>query len=145
MYCNYSKDKFDNELTYIIPSWLDIPQGNYTWWDNDWVDINKLKINLHDEDNAVNEWLHSLDYAEQSYKILLNKGWKPEQARAVLPMCLKTEINMKANLREWRHFFKLRCAPNAHPDIRYLALDLLNRLHEQIPIVFDDLYEEYVK
>lgn len=144
-YCNYSKNKFGNEITYIIPSWLDIPQGNYTWWDNDWVDINKLKINLHDEDNAVNEWLHSLDYAEQSYKILLNKGWKPEQARAVLPMCLKTEINMKANLREWRHFFKLRCAPNAHPDIRYLALDLLNRLHEQIPIVFDDLYEEYVK
>lgn len=142
-YCNYSKDKFNNEITYIIPSWLDIPQGNYTWWDGDWVDINKLKINLHDEDNAINEWLHNLDYAERSYKILLNKGWKPEQARAVLPISLKTEINMKANLREWRHFFKLRCSKAAHPDIRVLVLDLLKQFHEQIPIVFDDLYTEF--
>lgn len=142
-YCNYSKDKFNNEVTYIIPSWLDIPQGNYTWWDGDWVDINKLKINIHDEDNAINEWLHNLDYAEQSYKILLNKGWKPEQARAVLPISLKTEINMKANLREWRHFFKLRCSKAAHPDIRVLALNLLKQFHAQIPIVFDDLYEQF--
>lgn len=50
---------------------------------------------------------------------------------------------MKANLREWRHFFKLRCHSTAHPDIRQLALDLLKQMHEQIPIVFDDLYEEF--
>ena len=50
---------------------------------------------------------------------------------------------MKANLREWRHFLKLRCSTAAHPDIRVLALDLLKQFHEQIPIIFDDLYEQY--
>lgn len=146
-YCNYSKDKFNNEITYIIPSWLDIPEGNYTYWDGDWVDINKMKIQLPaDNKDATSSWLFALNHAETTYRILTSRGWKPEQARAVLPISLKTEINMKANLREWRHFFKLRCSKTAHPDIRVLALDLLKQFHEQIPIIFDDLYTEfYVK
>lgn len=143
-YCNYSKDKFGNELTYIIPSWLSIPEGDYTWWDGDWVNMDKLKINLPDDDNSTNTWLHHLKEAEYSYNILVDRGWKPEQARMVLPMSIKTELNMKANLREWRQFFRLRCASDAHPDIRCLALDLLKQLHEQIPIVFDDLYEQFL-
>ena len=142
-YCNYSKDKFGNELTYIIPSWLDIPQGNYTWWDGDWVNMDKLKINLPDDDNATNIWLHHLKEAEYSYNLLVDRGWKPQQARMVLPMSIKTEINMKANLREWRHFFNLRCSQAAHPDIRVLALDLLKQFHDRIPIIFDDLYNKY--
>lgn len=146
-YCNYSKDKFNNEITYIIPSWLDIPQGNYTYWDGDWVDTDKMKIQLPaDNKDATSSWLFALNHAETTYRILTSRGWKPEQARAVLPISLKTEINMKANLREWRHFFKLRCSKTAHPDIRVLALDLLKQFHEQIPIIFDDLYTEfYVK
>ena len=142
-YCNYSKDKFDNEITFIIPSWLDIPEGNYTWWDNDWVDMNKLQINLPDNNNSVNEWLHALHFTEQTYNILTSKGWKAEQAREVLPNSTKTEINMKANLREWRHFLNLRCSTAAHPDMRALALDLLKQLHRQIPIIFDDIYDKY--
>ena len=142
-YCNYSKDKFGNELTFIIPSWLDIPEGNYTWWDGDWVDMDKLKINLPDNDDATNIWLHNLKNAEYSYIKLIDEGWKPQQARSVLPLCTKTEINMKANLREWRHFLKLRCSTAAHPDMRVLALDLLKQFHEQVPVIFDDIYDQF--
>ena len=143
-YCDYSKDKFKNKITFIIPSYLDIPEGNYTYWDGDWVDMDKMKIRLPvDDEDTVSTWLFNLNHAETSYRILKNKGWKAEQAREVLPMCTKSEICMKANLREWRHFFKLRCHSTAHPDIRVLALDLLKQMHEQIPIIFDDLYEEF--
>lgn len=113
-YCNYSKDKFGNELTFIIPS-----QG------------------------ANDTWVEAMKQAEKSYFYLTADGWTAEQARAVLPLCTKTEINMKANLREWRHFFKLRCHSTAHPDMRVLALALLKQMHEQIPVIFDDLYDTY--
>ena len=143
-YCNYSKDKFGNEITFIIPSYLDIPEGNYTYWDGDWVDMNKMKIQLPaDNKDATSGWLFALNHAETTYRILTNRGWKAEQAREVLPISTKSELCMKANLREWRHFFKLRCHHTAHPDIRVLALDLLKQMHEQIPVIFDDLYDTY--
>lgn len=142
-YCNYDKDKFGNELTFIIPSWLDIPEGNYTYWDGDWVDIDKLKIQLPDDDGAISTWLFALAHAETSYRLLIDKDWKAQQARMVLPMSIKTEINMKCNLREWRHFFKLRCSTAAHPDIRILAIKLLKLFYAQIPVIFDDLYTEF--
>jgi thymidylate synthase (FAD) len=78
-----------------------------------------------------------------TYLSLIWKGWKPQEARDVLPNSVKTEINMTANLREWRHFFTLRCDFAAHPDIRALAIDLLRQFHNLIPIIFDDLYEKW--
>lgn len=145
-YCNYNKDKFGNEITFIIPSYLDIPEGNYTYWDGDWVDMDKMKIQLlTDNKEGTSSWLFALNHAETTYRILTNRGWKAEQAREVLPMSTKSELCMKANLREWRHFFKLRCHHTAHPDIRALALDLLKQMHERIPIVFDDLYKEFIE
>lgn len=143
-YCNYSKDKFSNELTFIIPSWLDIPEGNYSQWDGDWVNMDKMKINLpHDNEKAVCNWLHTLRDVELTYRLLTNKGWTAEQARSVLPKSIKTEINMKANLREWRHFFRLRCSKHAHPDMRVLALDLLKQMHDKLPTIFEDIYQEF--
>lgn len=143
-YCNYSKDKFGNELTFIIPSWLDIPEGNYTYWDDDWVDISKMKINLPaDNKDVVTNWLHYLNNTELTYRLLTNKGWTAEQARSILPKSIKTEINMKANLREWRHFFRLRCSKHAHPDMRVLALDLLKQMHDKLPTIFEDIYQEF--
>ena len=145
-YCNYNKDKFNSEITFIIPSYLDVSEGNYTYWDGDWVDMNKMKIQLPaDDKNTVSNWLFALNHAETTYQILSNKGWKAEQAREVLPMSTKSELCMKANLREWRHFFELRCSTAAHPDIRVLALDLLKQMHEKIPVIFDDLYEKFIK
>lgn len=154
-YCNYSKDKFGNELTFIIPSWItDIPNNSQF---KDKGDVNKFVWGNIDEriekdgfatikvSDFTRTFLYNCVNSELNYIHLINKGYKPQEARAILPTCIKTEINMKANLREWRHFFRLRCDSAAHPDIRILALDLLKQLHEQIPIIFDDLYEEYVK
>jgi thymidylate synthase (FAD) len=77
--------------------------------------------------------------AENRYLSLLESGWRPEQAREVLPNSLKTEIVVKGNIREWRHIFTLRCAKKAHPQIRALMGPLLSALKEQLPVVFDDL------
>lgn len=134
-YCNYSKDKFGNELTFIIPSWLDWKEETISKGDFEKSGSGSIDSQL---------FINSLLNAEDSYLRLIKEGWKPQQARMVLPMSIKTEINMKCNLREWRHFFKLRCSTAAHPDIRKLALDLLNQMHEQIPVIFDDLYEEFL-
>ena len=133
-YCNYSKDKFGNELTFIIPSWLDWKEETISKGDFEKSGSGSIDSQL---------FIDSLLNAEDSYLRLIKEGWKAQQARMVLPMSIKTELNMKANLREWRHFFKLRCDTAAHPDIRKLALDLLEQMHSLIPIVFDDIYEKY--
>ena len=142
-YCNYGKDKFGNELTFIIPSWLNLPEGEYTYWDGDWVDMRNMQHLLKDKDDNVSGWLFALTHAQTTYIVLTDNGWTAEQARSVLPLCTKTEINMKANLREWRHFFRLRCSKHAHPDMRVLALDLLKQMHDKLPTIFDDIYEEF--
>lgn len=67
----------------------------------------------------------------------------PWEARSVLPNSLKTEVVMTANIREWRHFLKLRCSPAAHPQMREVALILLEKVHALIPICFDDIWGEY--
>ena len=120
-YCNYSKDKFGNELTFIsnsIGGKEDLEPSCYT---------------------------DTLEQIEKTYFKLLDNGWAPQMARAILPNALKTEINVKMNLREWRHFFSLRCAPAAHPQMRELTIPLLEKMHNLVPIIFDDLYEKYCK
>ena len=114
-YCNYSKDKFDNEITVIEPSFFD------------------------DDDKKMVMWLDSMYAAEKQYFKLLELGATAQEARSVLPNSLKTEIVMSMNLREWRHFFKLRCAAAAHPQMRELTLPLLGEMINLIPVVFDDL------
>ena len=114
-YCNYSQDKFDNEITVIEPC----------FWDRD---SKEYKI-----------WAKACNWAESWYFDLLIEGVTPQEARAVLPTCLKTEIMVTMNPREWRHFFKLRCSPAAHPDIRVLALMALDMFIENWPALFEDL------
>lgn len=120
-YCNYVDDKFGNELTMIRPYWA-----------------SSIK--------AMNIWIHRMEELEDTYFDLLETlkedGIQPQAqaARGVLPNDLKTEINIKANLREWRAIFKLRCAPDAHPDMRRVMLPLLRELQEEIPVVFDDIH-----
>lgn len=114
-YCNYFKDKFGNELTLIKP---------YFWND----DIPKYNI-----------WLETMQTIEQNYNKLIEMGAKPEEARSILPNSLKTEIIVTMNLRQWRHFFKLRAAPNAHPQMREVSIPLLNKMKTIIPVIFDDI------
>ena len=125
-YCNYSKkDKFGNELTFIKPCWLDIPTGQYVYWDGDWCDINKMKIQLPEgEHKDIDAFLWTLNNVETHYTLLINSGWKPQEARAILPNSLKTELVMTGFVSDWKHFFELRCDSAAHPQARELAIPL---------------------
>lgn len=126
-YCDYSKDKFRNDITYIIPSWLDLPEGKYSDWDNDWCDVSELKLLYPEVDNLsdpANCFLQSIKNAEYYYFMLINRGWKPQQARQVLPNATKTELVMTGFESDWEHFFELRCSGAAHPDAKKLAAEL---------------------
>lgn len=114
-YCNYTKEKFGNELTFIKP----------IFWEE-----NSPEYKL---------WLNSMQYAENCYFEMINMSVSPEQARSVLPVSLKTEIIVTMNLREWRHFFRLRTSVKAHPQMREIAIPLLLEFKKAIPVVFDDI------
>lgn len=120
-YCNYSKDKFGNEITVILPCFFDTGMG---------ILSNSL---------VYQEWKSSCEWAEEHYFNLLKMGATPQQARTVLPNSLKTEIIITANYREWRNFFKLRTAEAAHPQMREITIPLLKELKSLIPIIFDDI------
>lgn len=132
-YCDYSKDKFGNDITYIIPSWLDLPEGKYSNWDNDWCDVSELKL-LYPEVNNLSDpancFLQSIKNAEYYYFMLINRGWKPQQARQVLPNATKTELVMTGFESDWEHFFELRCSGAAHPDAKKLADELYKLIHK---------------
>ena len=123
-YCNYNKDKFNNELTFIKPTWLNIPTGDYTYWDGDWCDIDNMKIQLPSDNGIADNFLWCLNNAGMQYRLLINKGLKPQEARAVLPNATKTELVMTGFESDWEHFFELRCSGAAHPDARKLADEL---------------------
>lgn len=132
-YCGYSKDKFGNDITYIIPSWLDLPEGKYSNWDNDWCDVSELKLLYPEVDNLsdpANCFLQSIKNAEYYYFMLINRGWKPQQARQVLPNATKTELVMTGFESDWEHFFSLRCSGAAHPDAKKLADELYKLIHK---------------
>ena len=117
-YCNYSRDKFDNQITFIQPSWIIL--------DKEMAPINELCLlaGQYDRENPNLRYLASLVDANYTYISLLNKGWKPEQARGVLPNALKTELVMTGFVSDWQHFFGLRCDKAAHPQARELAIPL---------------------
>jgi thymidylate synthase (FAD) len=133
-YCNYSKDKFGNELTFIIPSWANILEGDCYWHEGIGYRVGANRENLIDDssfglivtDGLYNSFIHSLDASERDYLSMLKKC-TPQQARQVLPNALKTEINMCGFTSDWKHFFELRDNPKAHPDMQVLA----KSLHQQ--------------
>lgn len=114
-YCNYSDDRFGNEITCIIPS----------FWKND-----KPKMQI---------WEKAMEEAEKNYFELISLGSTPQEARSVLPTSLKTEIVVTYNLREWRHFLKQRTSKSAHPQIREIATTILKMFQKTVPIIFDDI------
>lgn len=136
-YCNYSKDKFGNEVTFIMPCWIPYKDGEYRigeyedGWGNSAGDYIKRNGNYIEEDdpdykNLLYPFIKSLNESENNYFRLLNKGWKPQEARAVLPNSLKTELVMTGFVSDWQHFFSLRCDSAAHPQARELAIPLKN-------------------
>lgn len=107
MYCNYSKGKFNNEITYIIPPW--IPTEDVRTADVKWDEVTFIK---------------TLTDAEKSYFELLELGWKPQQARIVLPLNTKCDIIMTGFVSDWKHFFSLRVPESAHPQAREITIPL---------------------
>jgi thymidylate synthase (FAD) len=114
-YCNYSQDKFGNELTFIKP---------FFWEENS---------------QPYRIWCEAMQSAEKQYLNLISLNIPPEQARTVLPNSLKTEIVVTMNLREWRHFFKLRTSKRAHPQMREISIPLLKKMQNLLPVIFDDI------
>lgn len=123
-YCNYARDKFGNELTFIRPCfWNEASDARYTAWGR------------------------AMAYAERQYLTLIHNGATPQEARSVLPNSIKTEVVMTANYREWRHFFNLLAAGAtgpAHPQMEELTVPLLRELCGLIPEVFDDIYSKWL-
>lgn len=114
-YCNYSKGKFGSQITVIRPCFFD--EGTESWV----------------------EWYTACEMAEKQYFKLIALGRKPQEARAVLPNSLKTEIVMTANLREWKTVFRQRTAPMAHPQMRQLMVPLLAEFKTLIPVIYDGI------
>lgn len=114
-YCNYSKEKFGKELTFIKP----------VFWKED--------------SNSYHIWEEMMKSVETMYNNLIEIGATPQEARSILPNSLKTEIVVTMNLREWRHFLKLRTSKKAHPQMRQVSLLLLKEFKNIIPIIFDDI------
>lgn len=128
-YCCYSSDKFNNELTFIIPYWADLKEARYQYWDNDWVDAtdkNRIPNTVlkHFEGDSTDIFLSQCESAEVNYKALVNRGCKAQQAREILPLCTKTELVMTGTVEQWKGFFKLHCDSAAHPQARELAIPL---------------------
>jgi thymidylate synthase (FAD) len=118
-YANYSHDRFGSEITVIKPCFWEEGSREYL------------------------EWQRCMEQAEQAYMRLLEMGASPQEARSVLPNSLKTEIVMTANMREWRHVFRLRCSRRAHPQIREIMLGLLPEMKDRVPVLFEDIFEEF--
>ena len=119
-YCNYSKDKFGNELTFIKPCWLDIPLGDYG--------ISSLPgDNILGLSGGTMVFIDSLLDAEDYYLTLLSQGWTPQQARSVLPLGIKSELISCGFEDSWENFFKRRDAPDAHP----MAQEIAKPMHEE--------------
>lgn len=128
-YCNYSKDKFGNELTFIEPFFF-CQKG----------------VGNRDNNKLYNIWLDECESAEKAYLKMLELGATPQEARSILPNSVKTEIIVTMNYREWRHFFKLRAARltgPAHPQMEEITIPLLNEVKKLIPVVFDDIIVEH--
>jgi thymidylate synthase (FAD) len=120
-YANYSQARFGEEITVIRPCF---------WPENS---------------HAYLLWVEAMQRAENTYMTLLAEGATAQQARSVLPNSLKTEIVVTCNMREWRHIFTLRCAPDAHPQMREIILPLLSDMHDIVPPLFADLHRKFIQ
>jgi len=126
-YCNYSNDKYGNEINVI-----DISGGIN-------IDTKMKSFNIDTIDSIIAEWTVAMEDAEKHYLRMIELGATPQIARSVLPTSVKTEIVVTMNIREWRHFLKLRASKESHPQMREIAIPLLDELKTLIPCVFDDI------
>ena len=157
-YVNYSKEKFGEQCTFVIPTWIDLPEcEDHTYWDGDWVDMKNMKIICKDGHTRACAWLWALDFAEKQYKVLTNdwpgiegvpekdveNPWLAQQARNVLPLSTKTEFVLSGFKDSWLHFFCLRSdialTGKPHPQAQELANPLRDEFIKRGYITKEDL------
>lgn len=121
-YCNYNKDKFDNQLHFIEPIFYD--------------DINKSKL-----------WADCMNEIENTYNAMIELGCIPDEARMILPHSTAATVTMTANIREWKHILELRCTKHAHPSVQQIMIPLLLHFKKTMPEIFDNIEynEEFPK
>lgn len=117
-YCNYSKDKFGVEITFVIPEWATNLTPEYNSLEHSGLDHNELVF------------LSSLAEAERSYMVMIRGGAKPQEARDVLPLATATTVMYTGFVSDWKHFFELRTSAGAHPDARAIATPLVGKFNE---------------
>jgi len=118
-YCNYK-----GGVAFILPFWF-------------------TNGDIETMNTQESMWYNFMQIAEATYQQLILAGWTPQQARSVLPNSTKTEIIVTANLREWRTIFKQRTSNAAHPQMREIMIPLMGELVREIPVIFDDIFNEY--
>jgi len=139
-YCNYSKDKFGNELTFIIPSWLpDVKEDSYNW--TDYFGDNRC---IDRSSPLDDKFISDLICVEKDYLEYIDRGLTPQQARQILPNALKTEICMTGFTTDWAHFFDLRLLGTTgapHPDMKQLTEKAQKALQDAN--IWDEIYKRY--
>jgi len=139
----YNKDQ---DLRFILPVWMEDLKEKFLHKDITMKGIKSLLFYIPKEHYI---WVRAMADAESKYKGLIQKyGWSPEKARSVLPNSLKTEIIVTANVREWRHILSLRAVGTTgrpHPQMKALMIPLLEELNKKMPVLFEDLYKEYLE
>lgn len=118
-YCNYGKDKFDNEIKVIKP------------------------VNIDPSSELYSNWIGAMDFMEKEYLAMAKNGATPDQMRMILPHSTAALYTMTANIREWKHILSLRCSSHTHPAIQQLLIPLLLKFKKDMPEIFDSV--EYNK
>jgi len=126
--------------TFVAPPWTGFLQGEYRLESGlTYRREEGAKIHMDIRDSPADVWLWHMFVCENNYKLLIEQGWSPQEARSVLPNSTKTEIVVTANFREWRHIFTLRCSSDAHPQMREVMYPILTEVQRKVPVIFDDL------
>lgn len=132
-YCNYGKDKFDNEIKFIRP----------VFYDESWSQANYEGSAMTESQLKSSLWYECMEDIEAKYMDMAKIGCKPDELRMILPHSTASEVTMTCNLREWKHILELRCSKAAHPSIRQLLIPLLLKFKEEMPEIFDNVsYDE---
>jgi len=128
-WCNYGKDKFDNEIKFIKP----------VFYVDSWSDKNYEGSQMDEDEYKSYLWYDYMEEIEDKYMTMSNAGCKPDELRMILPHSTAAQVTMTCNIREWRHILSLRCAPMTHPAIRQLLIPLLLKFKKDMPELFNDI------
>lgn len=128
-YCNYGRDKFDNQIKFIKP----------VFYTDTWINRNYEGSTMTEDEQKSMLWYRCMEDIEESYLNMTKIGCKPDELRMLLPHSTAAEVNMTANIREWKHILSLRCTNHAHPSIQQILIPLLLKFKEDMPEIFDSI------